>query len=82
MIDEFSTSDLKIGNVVAIKTTTLFNNRKYMFEMLSYNVRNSVFGVINNLYQASYSFAYQVDWEIHGLFDISEDVEDERMARY
>ena len=77
-MEEFPTSDLKIGDVVALKTMTLFNNRKYMFEMLSYNIRNSVFGVIKNFYQDSSSFAYQVDWAIYGLFDISEDVEDEK----
>ena len=75
--EEFSTSDLKIGDIVAIKTMTLFNNREYMFEMLGYNIRNKVFGVIKNIYHDS-SFAYQVDWAIHGLFDISEDVEDEK----
>ena len=76
LLEEFTTSDLKIGDVVAIKTMTLFNNRKYMFEMLCYNIRGSVFGVIKNIYHDSSYFSYQVDWAIHGLFDISEEFED------
>ena len=72
LIDDFSTSDLKIGDAVAIETMTLFNNRKYMFEMLSYNIRYMCLEWLKK-YQGS-SFAYQVDWKIHGLFDISEDV--------
>ena len=51
-----------------------------MFEMLCYSIRNSVFGVIENIYHDSSYFSYQVDWAIHGLLDISEEVEDEKTA--
>ena len=36
-MDDATTSDLKIGDVVAIKTLTLFEEREYKIEMLCHN---------------------------------------------
>lgn len=71
-------SDLKIGNIVTIRTMQILTEKAYMFEMLSCNIHQNGIGVIQDIDNDKGSFAYQVDWAIHGLFDISEDDENEK----
>lgn len=49
-----------------------------MFEMLSYNIFPKDVGIIQYISNDVGSFVYRVDWIICGLFDISEDDEDDK----
>lgn len=50
-----------------------------MFEILSYTICPKVLGLIKYINNDEGSFTYRVDWDIHGLFDISEDKDNDKI---